>query len=73
MVPTLHVINQADRWARGLSNTWYAVLLGASAAIGLLAVGFLLSQEFLLVRALTIGVVMFGLEYTFEAFQTTDD
>lgn len=63
---------QADRWASGLSRTRYAVLLGASASIGVLAVGFLLSQTLFLLRALTIGVVMFGLEYTFEEFQTTD-
>jgi hypothetical protein len=72
MVPIPHVIKKADRWARGLSRTRYAVLLGASAAIGVLAVGFLLSREFLLLRALTIGGVMFGLEYAFGTFQTTD-
>jgi len=71
MVPIPHAIRQVDRWARELSRTRYAVLLGASAAIGVLLVGFLL-QEFLLLRALTMGVVMFGLEYTFEAFQTTE-
>ena len=72
MVPTPHAIKQVDRWARDLSHTRYAVLLGASAAIGVLVIGFLLLQEFLLLRALTMGVVMFGLEYTFGAFQTTD-
>ncbi len=72
MVPIPRVIKQADRWARGLSRIRYAVLLGVSAAIGVLVVGFLLSREFLLLRALTIGVVMFGLEYAFEGFQTAD-
>jgi len=72
MVPTPHAIKQVDRWARDLSRTRYAVLLGASAAIGVLVVSFLLFQEFLLLRALTMGVVMFGMEYAFGAFQRPD-
>jgi hypothetical protein len=59
---------RADEWARGLSRGRYAAVLGASAGGGILAVGLALSGELLLVRALTMAVVMFGLEYAFGAF-----
>lgn len=66
------IYNQVDRWAGDLSRTRYAVLLGASAVIGVLIVGLLLSQELYLVRSLTMGVVMFALEVAFGKFQTTE-
>ena len=72
MVPVRRVYNQADHWARDLSRARYAALLGASAAIGVLIVGLLLSQEFYLVQSLTMGVVMFALEFAFGKFQTTE-
>ncbi|OYR43940.1 hypothetical protein [Halorubrum sp. Hd13] len=59
---------RVDEWARGLSRGRYAALLGASAGVGVLAVGGALSGDVLLVRALTMALVMFGLEYTFGAF-----
>ncbi|OYR40168.1 MULTISPECIES: hypothetical protein [unclassified Halorubrum] len=59
---------RVDEWARGLSRGRYAALLGASAGVGVLAVGRALSGDVLLVRALTMALVMFGLEYTFGAF-----
>ena len=59
---------RVDEWARGLSRGRYAALLGASAGVGVLAVGLALSGDVLLVRALTMALVMFGLEYTFGAF-----
>ncbi|WMT09723.1 hypothetical protein NP511_08850 [Natrinema thermotolerans] len=36
--------------------------------IGVLAAGFLLSRDLLLLRALTMALVMFGLEYAFGRF-----
>jgi len=65
-IPGLY--NRADEWARGLSRGRYAALLGASPGVGVLAVGLALSGDVLLVRALTMALVMFGLEYTFRAF-----
>ncbi|WP_312909364.1 hypothetical protein [Natronosalvus caseinilyticus] len=64
---------RADEWAKGLSRVRYAALLGMSAGIGVLAVGLLLSDEFPLVQALTMGIVMFSLECAFGAFQTTEE
>jgi len=61
-IPGLY--NRADEWARGLSRGRYAALLGASPGVG----GLALSGDVLLVRALTMALVMFGLEYTFRAF-----
>ena len=60
--------DRADEWSRGLSRGRYAAVLGASAGVGVLAVGLLLSGDLILVRALTMALVMFGLEYAFGAF-----
>ena len=60
--------DHADEWARGLSRGQYAAVLGASAGSGVLAIGLVLGGEFRLVRALTMALVMFGLEYVFGAF-----
>ncbi|GAB3702065.1 hypothetical protein [Halorubrum pallidum] len=65
--------DRGDEWVRGLSRGRYAALLGASAAGGVLVVGVLLSGEVLLARALTMALVMFGLEYAFGAFQPSED
>jgi hypothetical protein len=64
---------QTDRWARNLSQTRYAALLGASSTIGALVIGFLISRELLLFQALTMGFVMFTLEIVFEKFHTTEE
>ena len=72
MVPVKRYYNQVDNWARDLSRARYAAFLGVSAAIGVLIVGLLLSQEFFLVQAVTMGVVMFALEFAFGKFQTTE-
>ncbi len=60
--------DRVDGWARGLSRGRYAALLGGSAGVGVLAVGLVLNGDLLVVRALTMALVMFGLEYTFGAF-----
>ncbi|MFD1571335.1 hypothetical protein [Halorubrum laminariae] len=65
--------DRGDEWVRGLSRGRYAALLGASAAVGVLGFGLLSSGELLLVRALTMAVVMFGLEYAFGAFRPSAD
>jgi hypothetical protein len=72
MSPVRRIFNYADQWARGLSRARYAVFLGASAAIGVLVVGGLLSEQLYLVQAFTMGVVMFALEYAFGKVQTTE-
>jgi len=73
MVTAKGLYDSGDGWVRGLSRGRYAALLGASAAVGVLGVGVLLNGEILLARALTMALVMFGLEYTFEAFRPSDD
>ncbi|WP_345780918.1 hypothetical protein [Halosolutus gelatinilyticus] len=65
--------NRSDEWVRGLSRGPYAIFLGASAGVGVLVVGLLLSEELLLVQALTMALVMSGLEYTFGLYQTTEE
>jgi hypothetical protein len=72
MGPARRRFDELDRWARSLSRFRYAVLLGVSAAIGVLVVGLLLSQELYVVQALTMGVVLLVLEYVFGKFQTTE-
>ncbi|PAU84075.1 hypothetical protein CK500_06470 [Halorubrum salipaludis] len=73
MTGTTGLYERADEWARGLSRGRYAVLLGASSGGGVLAFGLLVSGDALLVRALTMSLVMFGLEYAFGAFGGSDD
>ena len=65
--------NRVDKWARNLSHARYAALLGASSAVGVLVIGLLLSEDLLLVQALSMGVVMFALEVTFGTFQMTEE
>lgn len=61
-----------DEWLRGLSRGQYAVVLGVSGEVGVLAVGLLLSGDLLVVQAVTMGLVLFGLEYAFGSFQADD-
>lgn len=65
--------HRADEWARSLPRGRYALLLGLSSGIGVLLVGLLVSQELFVVQALTMALVLFGLEYTFGRFQTPDE
>jgi len=73
MVPVRRLFKQVDQWARGLSRARYAGLLGASAAFGVLIVGLLLSEEWYIVQALTMGFVMLALEYAFGKFQMEEN
>ncbi|WP_049982721.1 hypothetical protein [Halorubrum sp. BV1] len=73
MVTGTELYDRGDGWVRDLSRGRYAALLGASAAVGVLGVGVLVDGEVLLARALTMALVMFGLEYTFGAFRPSDD
>ena len=73
MVTAKGLYDRGDEWVRELSRGRYAALLGASAAVGVLGVGVALNGEILLARALTMALVMFGLEYTFGAFRPSDD
>ncbi|WP_338730044.1 hypothetical protein [Haladaptatus sp. DJG-WS-42] len=47
--------------------------MGFSGGIGVLIAGLLLNTEFFLVQALTVAVVMFGLEYAFGLNQPTGE
>lgn len=64
--------DRSDTWLRGLSQRSYAAFLGASAGSGVLIVG-LVAGELLLVQALTMALVMFGLECVFGIHQPTEE
>jgi hypothetical protein len=64
--------DRGDALLKNLSRGAYAVFLGASTGVGVLVAGLLVSRELLLVQALTVGLVMFGLECAFGLHQTTD-
>lgn len=72
MSPVKRLYNRVDAWSKGLSQRSYAAFLGASAGTGVLVVG-LVTGELLLVRALTMAFVMFGLECVFGIHQTTEE
>ena len=72
MISIRRLFNRVDQWARNLSRAQYAVFLGASAAIGVLIVGLLLSEELYVIQAFTMGVVLLVLEYAFGKFQSTE-
>ncbi|ELY99547.1 hypothetical protein C481_14978 [Natrialba asiatica DSM 12278] len=55
------------------SRGQYAVFLEISAGTGVLVAGLPLGTELLLVRALTMALVMFGLERVFGLHQTTQE
>jgi hypothetical protein len=61
-----------DEWLTALSRGRYAVSLGTSGGVGVLAAGMSLRGELLLVRAFTVALVMFGLEYTFGRHQSDE-
>lgn len=65
--------NRSDAWLRDLSRRAYAVFLGASGGVGVLIAGLLISRELLLVQAITITLVMFGLECVFGLHQPSDE
>ena len=65
--------NRVDEWLRGLSRVPYAFFLGTSAGAGVLLVGLLLGKEFVFVEAITMALVMFGLECVFGLHQTTGE
>ncbi|ELY65679.1 hypothetical protein [Natrinema versiforme] len=72
MGPVNRLYDRSDTWLRGLSQRSYAAFLGAATGLGVLVIG-LVTGELLLVRALTMALVMFGLESAFGLWQTTDE
>lgn len=56
-----------------MSRGQYAVFLGLSGGVGILIAGLLLGEEFLLIQALAVALVIFGLECTFGLHQTTEE
>lgn len=65
--------DRTDKWLRGLSRVPYAVFLGTSAGIGVFVVGLPLSKEFVFVEAVTMALVVFGLECVFGLHQMTEE
>ncbi|MBZ6494973.1 hypothetical protein [Natrinema longum] len=65
--------NRTDEWLLDRSQGEYAICLGVSVGVGVLVVGLLLGGKFLLVQALTMALVMFGLEYVFGLHQPTEE
>lgn len=59
-----------DTWSKSPSQGQYAVFLGISGGCGVLLAGQLIGEELLLLQALTMAVVMFGLEYVFGLHQS---
>lgn len=73
MTAVKYLYNRSDTWLKGLSRGKYAVFLGVSGGVGVLIAGLLLSDEFILIQALTVALVMFGLEYVFGLHQTSKE
>jgi hypothetical protein len=73
MATVRRLYHRTDRWAKNLSRTRYAALLGVSSAVGILVIGLLISRDVFLLRALTMGTVMFALEAVFGRFQATEE
>ena len=65
--------DRCDVWLRGLSRRQYAVFFGASGGVGVLVAGLLVSAELPLVQALTMALVVFGLECVFGLHQPTEE
>ncbi len=65
--------NQCDEWLRNLSRGQYTVFLGVSGSVGVLVAGLLVNQELFIVQALTMVLVMFGLECAFGLHQKTEE
>ena len=65
--------NRVDEKTLGLSRGSYAVCLGVSGGAGVLVVGLLLKESVLIVQALTMALILFGLEYVFGLNQTTEE
>ena len=73
MTTVKRLYNHIDEWLKGLSRGQYAVFLGVSGGVGVLIAGLLFSEELLLVQALAMALVMFGLECAFGLHQTTEE
>lgn len=73
MTTVKNLYNRIDEWLLGLSRRRYAVFLGASTAIGVLIANLFLNADFPVLSALTMGLVMFGLECVFGLLQPTED
>ncbi|WP_267640553.1 hypothetical protein [Haloarchaeobius amylolyticus] len=65
-----HLYHRVDRWLRGLPRYQYALFFGLSGGVGVLLAGLLVSDEFLILQAGTMALVMFGLEAVFGLHQT---
>lgn len=63
---------RSDQWLRSLSQRRYAAFIGMAGIFGVLVVG-LLFGDFLIVEALTMGLVTFGLEAVFGLHQDSEE
>ena len=73
MTTVKRLYNRIDEQLRDLSRGPYAVFLGVSGGVGVLIAGLLLSAELLFAQAVTMALVLFGLEYAFGLHQTTEE
>ena len=69
MVSLKRFYSRTDAWLRDLSRGPYAVFIGISAGLSMLAVSLLVGAEFPYARALTMALVFFSLEYVTGAWQ----
>lgn len=64
--------DRTDEWLKSLSQGKYAVALGTSAGVGVLVVGLLVGDELVVLQAVAMAVVIFGLESVFGLHQTSE-
>ncbi len=72
MTSVKRLYNRSDAWLQGLPQGKYAAFLGLAGGVGILIAGYLLSDEFILIQALTMAVVLFSMEYAFGLHQTAE-
>ncbi|WP_134670573.1 hypothetical protein [Halorussus marinus] len=70
MIGGRRLYDRVDGWLTGLSRVPYAVVLGSAAGVGVLGVGLVSGGGLPVLRALTMALVMFGLECAFGVHQT---
>ena len=73
MISVKRLYSRCDEWLKSLSRGPYAAFLGVSSGIGVLVAGILMSRDLLVVQALAVALVVFGLECAFGLHQTTEE
>ncbi|WP_018256635.1 hypothetical protein [Halomicrobium katesii] len=72
METAMRLYDRVDAWLRDLSRVPYAAILGTATGLGVLVVGAVLGSGLLVGQAVTMAVVVFGLECVFGLYQTDE-